>query len=175
MTLAFPLFFLVLISCSALVLDIGRANMVRGELQTKADAAALAGAMTADVVRETGALETEQDASGNVTSIKEIPGKATLKLRDADKAYQAARRAEEANGGSGFVSKVMGEYEVQKEEQILGSEETGWSGRISGDRTYTTETRVELKPGFLSFLGFKGVTIYTGGTGEAILLKEGGD
>ncbi len=171
MTLAFPLLFLILIACSALVLDIGRANMVRAKMQTIADASALAGAMTAEVVREPSQFEVLEKEDGEGEEIIEIPGEVTLKIKDKEKAHRAALKAEQANGGgTDFWDKVMSRYELKKKGRNLKSDETGWAGMVSGEKSYTTETRANLRPGFLSFLGMKGVTVYTSGTGDAVML-----
>lgn len=171
MTVAFPLFFLILIACSAMVLDIGRAHMVRSKMQLIDDASALAGAMTAEVEKN---VEINTEIKDGVITIKEVPGEATVRINDPQKAHTQARKAEQANGGiTNFWSRVMGKYEEHKEGQDLNSDETGWAGQVSGERTYYTETRTRLAPGFLKFLGSDGMEVYTNGTAEAYIDQPG--
>lgn len=165
--LAYPFLFLILISCSALVLDIGRAHMVQSKMQLIDDSSALAGAMTADIEKK---VEFDIENKDGVITIREIPGEVTVKIDDHEAAHRAALKAEQANGGiSNFWSKVMGKYKVHKEGQPLDADETGWAGQVSGERSYFTETRTKLAPGFLKFLGFDGMEVYTNGTAEAYL------
>ncbi|GBF34101.1 hypothetical protein DCCM_3213 [Desulfocucumis palustris] len=49
MAMAFPVLFIILLAFTGLVLDIGRSHIIRGQMQTIADSASLAGAMTAEV------------------------------------------------------------------------------------------------------------------------------
>ncbi|MFX4261198.1 hypothetical protein ACOBQJ_03240 [Pelotomaculum propionicicum] len=164
--LAYPFLFLILISCSALVLDIGRAHMVQSKMQLIDDSSALAGAMTADVERT---VEYQTETKDGVIVIKEIPGETKIKI-NPEEAHKAARKAEQANGGvSDFWSKVMGKYVVHKNGQYLDSNETGWAGQVSGETEYYTETRTRLAPGLLKFIGNDGIEVYTNGTAEAYI------
>jgi len=167
--LAFPLLFLILLSCCALVLDMGRAHMVRAKLQTIADASALAGASTAEVNVQS---EYELIDNNGEPELQETSSRADVKITDPAKAHAAALKAGLANTSDDFWDNVMGRYEEQIEGHQLSEAETGWSGVVSGVKSYTTETRVKLRPGFLAFLGMKGVTVHTGGTGEAFSEKS---
>ena len=165
--LAYPLLFLMLIGCSALVLDIGRAHMVKSKMQLIDDSSALAGAMTAEVERS---VDYKTTTAGGEITITEIPGEVTVKINDPEKAHKAALRVEQANGGiTNFWSHVMGKYEEHKGGQNLDADETGWAGQVSGDRTYTTETRTTLSPGFMKFLGVDKMEVYSNGTAEAFI------
>lgn len=165
--IAFPLFLLILFACSAMVLDIGRAHMVQAKMQLIDDASALAGAMTAEIEKT---IEYTVDEQNGEITIRETPGEASAKINNHEAAHRAARKAEQANGGgSSFWPKVMGKYEKHKEGQRLGANETGWAGRVSSEKSYTTETRTKLAPGFLKFLGLDGMEVYTSGTAEAFL------
>ncbi len=170
-TVAFPLFLLILFACSAMVLDIGRAHMIQAKMQLIDDASALAGAMTAEIEKT---VECVIDEENEEMVIREIPGEAKAKINDHEAAHRAARRAEQANGGlSTFWSKVIGKYEEHREGQNLGENETGWAGWVSSEKAYTTETKTKLAPGFLKFLGFDGMGVYTSGTAEAYIEKNG--
>ncbi|MEW5954637.1 MAG: pilus assembly protein TadG-related protein [Bacillota bacterium] len=72
--------------------DLSRAMWVRAQLQTAADAGALAGVLTAETVAEKD-VEVQYDGSGNITGVVEKIVKWHVRINDPDAAYDAARSA----------------------------------------------------------------------------------
>lgn len=155
--LAYPIIFLMLMSCAGLVLDIGRGHMVKAKMQTIVDSSSLAGASTAEVVQET-SLAPGSDSSGNPV-LQEVVTSQKVQIMDTDKADELAKKAADANdASSGFWDKVMGSL--------------SWTGHVDGSAKYKSEARAKLAPGFLSFLGSKQTNVFTEGEAEAYVDQE---
>lgn len=82
-----------------LAVDFGRAHFVKAELQTAADAAALAGAMTATPVPVEREYQPVMDSSGNITGFKEVITRWKAVIQDDARADSEARLAFLANSG----------------------------------------------------------------------------
>lgn len=163
-SLVFPLFFLILITCCGFVLDIGRAHMVKAQLQTIVDSSALAGTSVAEVESD---IELVED-NGSLM-LKESNHR--VKINDIEAAHEKAKMLALVNSaGSDYW-----EFENQKTTASLSEEETGWSGQVKGDDKYSTQARARLNTGFLKFLGFDEITVYAEGDAEAFMVKQKGE
>jgi uncharacterized membrane protein len=127
-----------------LVIDVGRINRVRGQIQTAADAAALAGALTASPVPGAGSLEAIRDRDGNVTGVVEkVTGWRAVIAGPA--AEEAARTTfcRKDNAGR-FVNDEGKKRMVDLRVSPVRAEDDFKSGVIGDDR-YRVQVRVGVK------------------------------
>jgi len=146
---------------AATLIDLSRAMWVKGQLQTAADAGALAGALTAEAIPET-EIEIQYDDAGNIIGAEEKIVDWHVAINDPDRAYNAAQAAVSINTlllppeQGGFTS-----FEEFDPQNLTDPDMTGY---VLGEDSYMVNAHAEVH----TFLLGKAMSFY-GNTGHDTL------
>lgn len=121
--------------------DLSRAMWVRAQLQTAADAGALAGVLTAETVAEK-EVEVQYDGSGNITGVVERIVKWHVRISDPDAAYDAARSAVIRN--TLLLPPGEGGFTLLEDFNPTDDHDSDISGQVLGEDSYMVNAQARV-------------------------------